>query len=80
MYTLATKDSNDEREMNNAAPVPTSSEMMNVVKSMRSYLDAHSVSNLYGTFPLKFLGVFLGIINSRIFQSTPKGERDMQSS
>ncbi|GFW27435.1 hypothetical protein TNCV_162801 [Trichonephila clavipes] len=66
------KNSNDEREMNNAAPVPTSSEMMNVVKSMRSYLDAHSVSNLYGTFPLKFLGVFLGIINSRIFPINSK--------
>ncbi|GFX94704.1 transposable element Tcb1 transposase [Trichonephila clavipes] len=26
------------------------------------------VTNLYGTFPLIFLGVFLGIINSRIFR------------
>uniref|UniRef100_A0A8C4RFJ1 HTH CENPB-type domain-containing protein n=1 Tax=Erpetoichthys calabaricus TaxID=27687 RepID=A0A8C4RFJ1_ERPCA len=35
-------DSDDENEMNNAAPVPTSSEMRNIMKSMRSYLDAHS--------------------------------------
>ncbi|GFW06114.1 hypothetical protein TNCV_4479061 [Trichonephila clavipes] len=34
-------DSDDENEMNEAAPVPTSSEMKNVMKSMRSYLDAH---------------------------------------
>ncbi|GFU46995.1 hypothetical protein TNCV_813671 [Trichonephila clavipes] len=33
-------DSGDENEMNNAAPVPTSSEMRNVMKSMRNYLDA----------------------------------------
>ncbi|GFU75463.1 hypothetical protein TNCV_2861791 [Trichonephila clavipes] len=32
-------DSDDENEMNNAAPVPTSSEMRNIMKSMRSYLD-----------------------------------------
>uniref|UniRef100_A0A8C4SC05 HTH CENPB-type domain-containing protein n=1 Tax=Erpetoichthys calabaricus TaxID=27687 RepID=A0A8C4SC05_ERPCA len=35
-------DSDDENEMNNAAPVPTSSEMRNIMKSMRSYLDANS--------------------------------------
>uniref|UniRef100_A0A8C4RRF5 Tigger transposable element-derived protein 4 n=1 Tax=Erpetoichthys calabaricus TaxID=27687 RepID=A0A8C4RRF5_ERPCA len=35
-------DSDDENEMNNAAPVPTSSEMRNIMKSMLSYLDAHS--------------------------------------
>uniref|UniRef100_A0A8C4SEN5 HTH CENPB-type domain-containing protein n=1 Tax=Erpetoichthys calabaricus TaxID=27687 RepID=A0A8C4SEN5_ERPCA len=35
-------DSDNENEMNNAAPVPTSSEMRNIMKSMRSYLDAHS--------------------------------------
>ncbi|GFV44407.1 hypothetical protein TNCV_334941 [Trichonephila clavipes] len=29
-------------EMNNAAPVPTSSEMRNIVKSMRNYIDAES--------------------------------------
>ncbi|GFW35937.1 SCAN domain-containing protein 3 [Trichonephila clavipes] len=34
--------SDDENEMNNAAPVPTSSEMRNIMKSMRSYLDTHS--------------------------------------
>ncbi|GFW91156.1 uncharacterized protein TNCV_1808771 [Trichonephila clavipes] len=35
-------DSDDENEMNNAAPVPTSSEMKNVMNSIRSYLDAHT--------------------------------------
>ncbi|GFW42195.1 hypothetical protein TNCV_1206511 [Trichonephila clavipes] len=35
-------DSNDENETNDAAPVPTSSKMRNVMKSMRSYLDAFS--------------------------------------
>ncbi|GFW94781.1 hypothetical protein TNCV_4248211 [Trichonephila clavipes] len=34
--------SDDENEMNNAAPVPASSEMRNLMKNMRSYLDAHS--------------------------------------
>ncbi|GFT29662.1 hypothetical protein TNCV_4890881 [Trichonephila clavipes] len=32
----------DENEMNNAAPVPTSSEMRNVMKSKSSYIVAHS--------------------------------------
>ncbi|GFW83025.1 hypothetical protein TNCV_4604521 [Trichonephila clavipes] len=32
----------DENEMNNAAPVPTSSKIRNIMKSMRSYLEAHS--------------------------------------
>ncbi|GFU48356.1 hypothetical protein TNCV_3342481 [Trichonephila clavipes] len=35
-------DSYDENEMNNAAPVPTSSEMRNIMESMRNYLEAHS--------------------------------------
>ncbi|GFV11141.1 uncharacterized protein TNCV_2718851 [Trichonephila clavipes] len=35
-------DSNDENEMNNAAPVPTSSKKGNIKKSMRRSLDAHS--------------------------------------
>ncbi|GFV07822.1 DDE-1 domain-containing protein [Trichonephila clavipes] len=35
-------DSSNENEMNNAAPVPTSSEMRNIMKIMRSYLDMHS--------------------------------------
>ncbi|GFV93956.1 protein big brother [Trichonephila clavipes] len=35
-------DSDDENEMNNIAPVSTSSEMSNIMKSMHSYLDAHS--------------------------------------
>ncbi|GFT12689.1 hypothetical protein TNCV_5094551 [Trichonephila clavipes] len=35
-------DSKDENEMNDETPVPTSSEMRNITKSMRSYLDAHS--------------------------------------
>ncbi|GFV48341.1 transposable element Tcb2 transposase [Trichonephila clavipes] len=34
--------SDDENEINNAAPVPTSSEMRNIKKSMRYYLDDHS--------------------------------------
>ncbi|GFV32384.1 hypothetical protein TNCV_1676701 [Trichonephila clavipes] len=33
-------DSDDENE-NNATPVPTSSEIMNIMKSMRSYVEAH---------------------------------------
>ncbi|GFW32283.1 hypothetical protein TNCV_674421 [Trichonephila clavipes] len=39
-------DSNDENEMSNVAPVPTSSEMRNIVKIMRSYLDAHSIGKI----------------------------------
>ncbi|GFU01961.1 hypothetical protein TNCV_1524471 [Trichonephila clavipes] len=35
-------DFDDENEMNNAIPVPTSSEMRNVMKSMRSYLEVRS--------------------------------------
>ncbi|GFX15314.1 HTH_Tnp_Tc3_2 domain-containing protein [Trichonephila clavipes] len=35
-------DSDDENKMNNAAPVPTSSEMKNIMKRMPDYLDAHS--------------------------------------
>ncbi|GFT38554.1 hypothetical protein TNCV_2748291 [Trichonephila clavipes] len=35
-------DSDDENGINYAALVPTLSEMRNVMKSMRSYLDAHS--------------------------------------
>ncbi|GFS85939.1 hypothetical protein TNCV_1219371 [Trichonephila clavipes] len=35
-------DSDDENKMNNAAPVPTSSEMRKVRKSTHSCLDAHS--------------------------------------
>ncbi|GFW49263.1 hypothetical protein TNCV_3057731 [Trichonephila clavipes] len=37
------EDSDDENEMNNAIPVPTSSKMRNIMKSMRSHLDAHSI-------------------------------------
>ncbi|GFV81122.1 HTH_38 domain-containing protein [Trichonephila clavipes] len=35
-------DSDDENEMNNVAPFPTSSQMKNVRKNMRSYIDTHS--------------------------------------
>ncbi|GFU51830.1 hypothetical protein TNCV_3733451 [Trichonephila clavipes] len=35
-------DSDDENEMNNAAPVPISPEMRNIMKSIRSCLEAHS--------------------------------------
>ncbi|GFW84537.1 hypothetical protein TNCV_457181 [Trichonephila clavipes] len=35
-------DSDDEDEMNNAVSVPPSSEIRNVMKRMRSYLDARS--------------------------------------
>ncbi|GFV85555.1 DDE-1 domain-containing protein [Trichonephila clavipes] len=35
-------DSDDESEKNNAASVPTSSRMRDVVKRIRSYLNAHS--------------------------------------
>ncbi|GFW72554.1 uncharacterized protein TNCV_3797821 [Trichonephila clavipes] len=34
-------DSNGENEMTKAASVPVSSEMRNIMKFMRSYLDAH---------------------------------------
>ncbi|GFY00516.1 uncharacterized protein TNCV_2139131 [Trichonephila clavipes] len=34
-------DSDDYNEMNEAAPVTTSSEMRNIMKSMRSYLEVH---------------------------------------
>ncbi|GFV62725.1 transposable element Tcb1 transposase [Trichonephila clavipes] len=33
------QDSDDENEMRNAAPDPTSSEIRNIMKSIRSYLD-----------------------------------------
>ncbi|GFT99366.1 hypothetical protein TNCV_76821 [Trichonephila clavipes] len=32
----------DENEVNTVAPVPTSSEVSNIMTSMSSYLDAHS--------------------------------------
>ncbi|GFX76754.1 hypothetical protein TNCV_664611 [Trichonephila clavipes] len=35
-------DSEDKNEMNNAAPDPKSSEMRNIMKSMRSYLGTYS--------------------------------------
>ncbi|GFT72928.1 hypothetical protein TNCV_1976491 [Trichonephila clavipes] len=35
-------DSGDQNEMNNSAPVPSSSDMRNIMKSMSSYLDTHS--------------------------------------
>ncbi|GFW20555.1 hypothetical protein TNCV_1047801 [Trichonephila clavipes] len=35
-------DSDDKNELNNATPVPTSSELRNIMKSMSSYLDANS--------------------------------------
>ncbi|GFV47925.1 hypothetical protein TNCV_3043971 [Trichonephila clavipes] len=38
----SSKNSDGENEMNDAASVPKSSEMRNIMKSMRSYLDAHS--------------------------------------
>ncbi|GFU73263.1 hypothetical protein TNCV_167461 [Trichonephila clavipes] len=34
-------DSDDENEMSNAAPASASSEMMNIMKSMHNYSDAH---------------------------------------
>ncbi|GFY12964.1 DDE-1 domain-containing protein [Trichonephila clavipes] len=39
---IDTIDTDGEKEINNAAPVPTSSEMRNIMKSMRIYLGAHS--------------------------------------
>ncbi|GFW90376.1 hypothetical protein TNCV_3509241 [Trichonephila clavipes] len=42
LKNIVAADSDDENEMNNETPVPTSSEMQNIMKSMRSYLDAHS--------------------------------------
>ncbi|GFS97644.1 hypothetical protein TNCV_2558281 [Trichonephila clavipes] len=36
--------SDDENKLNNAAPVPKSSETRNILKGMRSYLDTHSNS------------------------------------
>ncbi|GFV78312.1 hypothetical protein TNCV_94721 [Trichonephila clavipes] len=38
---LTEADSGDENEMNNATPIPTSSEMKIIMKCMRSYLNAH---------------------------------------
>ncbi|GFW11376.1 hypothetical protein TNCV_3808961 [Trichonephila clavipes] len=47
-------DSNDKNETNKDAPAPSSSEMRNIMKSMRSYLDSHSNGEInnkrYGTF------------------------------
>ncbi|GFX65391.1 hypothetical protein TNCV_4475111 [Trichonephila clavipes] len=42
MSDLVVPDFDDVKEMNNATPVPTSSEMRDAMKCMRSYLDAHS--------------------------------------
>ncbi|GFV19445.1 uncharacterized protein TNCV_3663781 [Trichonephila clavipes] len=42
LKNIIDEDSDDENEMNNAAPVPTSSKMRNIMKSMCNYLDAHS--------------------------------------
>ncbi|GFU93352.1 hypothetical protein TNCV_1860821 [Trichonephila clavipes] len=39
-------DSDDENQMNNASPVPRSSKMRNVMKSIHSYLEAHSNSEM----------------------------------
>ncbi|GFW71161.1 hypothetical protein TNCV_535801 [Trichonephila clavipes] len=39
-------DSCNENEMNNVAPVPTSSEMRNIMKSVCNYLDTHSNSEM----------------------------------
>ncbi|GFT86167.1 hypothetical protein TNCV_3257581 [Trichonephila clavipes] len=40
-YTIVT-DSDNENEMNNVAPVPTSSEIRNIMKSMYSYVFTHT--------------------------------------
>ncbi|GFU75773.1 hypothetical protein TNCV_1652331 [Trichonephila clavipes] len=42
LKNITDADSDDENEMNNAALVPISSEMRNIMKSRRSYFDAHS--------------------------------------
>ncbi|GFW09437.1 hypothetical protein TNCV_3995441 [Trichonephila clavipes] len=42
LKSIIDADAGDENEVKNAAPVPTSSEMRNIMKNMRSYLDAHS--------------------------------------
>ncbi|GFW33314.1 hypothetical protein TNCV_2859911 [Trichonephila clavipes] len=39
-------DSNDENEMHNAAPVPTSSEMRNIMQNMHSLKDSHSMGEM----------------------------------
>ncbi|GFX83690.1 hypothetical protein TNCV_349541 [Trichonephila clavipes] len=41
------EDSDGENEMNNAAPVPKSSEIKNIMKRMRRYLDVHSNDEIY---------------------------------
>ncbi|GFX63993.1 hypothetical protein TNCV_41691 [Trichonephila clavipes] len=38
--------SDEENEMNNAAPDPMSSEMRNIIKTISSYLDAHSIGEM----------------------------------
>ena len=37
----------NQNEMNNAAPVPMSPEMWNIMKCMGSYLDSHSNGETY---------------------------------
>ncbi|GFX69821.1 retrovirus-related Pol polyprotein from transposon 412 [Trichonephila clavipes] len=49
-------------------PLPRSSDGNNNILVFMDYF----VTNLYGTFPLIFLDVFLGIINSRIFPINSK--------
>ncbi|GFU75708.1 hypothetical protein TNCV_1651681 [Trichonephila clavipes] len=41
LKTAIDADSGDDNGKNNAAPVPSSSERRNIMKSMRSYLDEH---------------------------------------
>ncbi|GFX75513.1 hypothetical protein TNCV_4714201 [Trichonephila clavipes] len=40
------EDSDDEQKMNNAAPVPRSSELRNVMKSIRRHLDVHYIGEM----------------------------------
>ncbi|GFW29184.1 hypothetical protein TNCV_4132601 [Trichonephila clavipes] len=46
-------DFDDENETNNVAPVQTSSEIRNVMKSMRSYIDAHSEMSIDANSEMK---------------------------
>ncbi|GFX22114.1 hypothetical protein TNCV_3054701 [Trichonephila clavipes] len=50
-------DSDGENEMDNEAPVPTSSEMRNTMKSIGSYFDAHFNELCYGCIMRSFMCV-----------------------
>ncbi|GFU66089.1 hypothetical protein TNCV_2857621 [Trichonephila clavipes] len=65
-------DYDNANQMNNEAPVPTSSEMKNVMKSIFSYLDAHSMMDTLE----KGHGLELMVDDLRVVVSSPGANED----